>query len=109
MNQIRRLDSVPSELRSEYKLSGARPTYWYLNFANNSGWLGGCIVTGTGTTLEEALAEASAKNLNPGGVCRGGEISPEQMQNLPDAFLNAMLGREELMFLRAKTTNCFKL
>lgn len=107
MPQIRRLDSVPNELRPAYTLGVAQPTYWYLNFANNAGWLGGCIVSGS--TLDEALANASAKKLNPGGICRGGEISQEQLSGIPDTFLNAVLGREELMFLRAKTTNCFKL
>lgn len=69
--------------------------WWYLSFADESGWLGGCYVEAP--IAKMAHLSALTQGCNPGGeVAILGPLLAEQMINVPAEFRNRLLTREEI-------------
>lgn len=69
--------------------------WWYLSFADESGWLGGCYVEAP--VAELAHTVALTQDCNPGGeVAIIGPLLEEHMANVPAESRNRLLTREEI-------------
>lgn len=70
------------------------PGWWWLSFADESGFLGACIVCGAG--MMEATIIARGLGCNPGG-----EVLGEELENLPpDEYRERLLSREDIDEMR---------
>ncbi len=73
-------------------------TWWYLSFASDEKFLGGCVVEilATGTPgIIDAVREAHRKGCNPGGAVRGGALKPDVP--LPRAeWRNRLMSKEDI-------------
>lgn len=73
------------------------PELWYLSFADQSGWLGGCVVRATG--LSTAAAEARSLGIYPGGETKGATVEGKAIPGgvlIPRDFRNRLLDRNEV-------------
>jgi len=76
--------------------AGAEPGWYYLSFASESGFLGGCYVQGVG--MGTAVQRSHALGINPGGeVLTSGPFDDEHMDEyVPVEDRNRLLTREEV-------------
>ncbi|MBU8839060.1 hypothetical protein [Mycolicibacterium goodii] len=65
--------------------------WWYLSFAGEDGWLGGCFVSATG--IADAVTKAHEAQCNPGGEVAG--WGPLEVDIKPD-FSYRLLTEEEV-------------
>lgn len=64
---------------------------WYLSFASEAGFLGGCIVKAHGLTT--AVQRTHRLNINPGGSVMSSELKPEM---IPVDYLDRLLTKDQL-------------
>lgn len=68
-------------------------SYFYLSFADDSGWLGAAYVPGH--TIIEAASAAWAYGCNPGGEVMG--LGPFDASDIPMIYRHRLLSREDLI------------
>lgn len=65
---------------------------WYLSFAGDDGWLGGCYVPGKDEGA--AVTEAWARGCNPGGEVQLIPLPPDMAERVPEEKIGVLLDRE---------------
>ena len=74
----------------------AQPLAWYwLSFADETGFLGAVVIQARG--ILGATQLAPALGINPGGECRSCRIPAELIHNIPEQYRNRLLSKQEVM------------
>lgn len=74
------------------------PRWWYLSFADRTGWLGGVFIYAPGFT--HAVLKTHQLKINPGGEVCGASVTEEP----PVEFQNRLLGLDDLEALGGAET-----
>jgi hypothetical protein len=75
-------------------------TWWWLSFADESGFLGACIVGRCGNVVD-AVKTAHVFGCNPGGEVRGLPISDESMRGVDERDRFRLMGKAEMPRFKA--------
>ena len=93
MNDQQRQDGISEVLYEEIQCGKSQ--WWYLSFADDSGFLGGCIVNALGPT--DAVLQAHKMGINPGGEVLS--ILIPDGAPLEDGWKNKLLSKQDMINL----------
>lgn len=69
-------------------------SWWYMSFANDDRFLGGCFISGE--TFADAITRTHLLEINPGGEILATEIAMDAAGEIPEHWRERLLSRAEL-------------